>query len=83
MFHVLWMIVVGFVAGLIARALMPGLDAMGFWMTAGLGIVGSFLGGFLSRAFSKPAEGAAFHPAGILMSIIGAIIVLWVARMLR
>jgi uncharacterized membrane protein YeaQ/YmgE (transglycosylase-associated protein family) len=83
MFHVLWMIVVGFIAGLIARAVMPGMDAMGFWLTAGLGIAGSFVGGLISRAFSKPAEGAAFHPAGILMSIVGAVIVLWVARMLR
>jgi len=83
MFHILWMIVVGFVAGLIARAILPGLDAMGFWMTTGLGIAGSFVGGLLSRIFSKPAEGSAFHPAGILLSIIGAIIVLWVARMLH
>jgi uncharacterized membrane protein YeaQ/YmgE (transglycosylase-associated protein family) len=83
MFHILWMIVVGFVAGLIARAIFPGLDAMGFWMTTGLGIAGSFVGGLISRVFSKPADGSAFHPAGILMSIVGAIIVLWVARMLQ
>jgi uncharacterized membrane protein YeaQ/YmgE (transglycosylase-associated protein family) len=83
MFHIIWMIIIGFLAGWIARALVPGVDAMGFWMTAGLGIVGSFVGGFLSRLFSKPEEGAVFHPAGILMSIIGAIIVLYVARMIR
>ncbi len=83
MFHILWMIIVGAIAGFIARALMPGLDVMGFWMTVGLGIVGSFVGGFLSRLFSKPADGAVFHTAGIIMSIIGAMIVLFVARMLR
>ena len=83
MFHIIWMIIVGFVAGLIARALVPGVDAMGFWMTSGLGIAGSFVGGFVSRLFSKPADGAAFHPAGILMSIVGAIIVLYVARLMR
>ena len=83
MLHILWMIIVGAIAGFIARAVMPGVDAMGFWMTTGLGIVGSFVGGLISRIFSKPADGSMFHPAGILMSIIGAIIVLWVARMLR
>jgi uncharacterized membrane protein YeaQ/YmgE (transglycosylase-associated protein family) len=83
MFHILWMIIIGFVAGWIASKIVSGVDQMGFWMTAGLGIVGSFVGGFLSRLFSKPADGAMFHPAGILMSIIGAIIVLYVARMMR
>lgn len=43
-----------------------------------LGIVGSFVGGFIGRLFSKPADGALFHPAGIIMSIIGALIVLFV-----
>ena len=83
MFHIIWMIIIGFIAGWIARAILPGADQMGFWMTAGLGMVGSFVGGFISRLFSRPADGAMFHPAGILMSIIGAIIVLYVARMMR
>ena len=83
MLHILWMIIVGFVAGLIARWLMPGADAMGFWMTAGLGIVGSIVGGLIARLFSKPADGAMFHPAGFLLSIVGAIIVLWAARMIH
>lgn len=83
MFHILWMIVLGFIAGLVARWVVPGVDQMGFWMTTGLGIVGSFIGGFLSRMFSRPADNSTFHPAGILMSIIGAIIVLYVSRFLR
>lgn len=83
MFHILWMIIIGFVAGWIASKIVPSVDAMGFWMTTGLGIVGSFVGGFLSRLFSKPADGAMFHPAGIVLSIIGAIIVLYVGRMIR
>ena len=83
MFHIIWMIIIGFVAGWIARAIVPGVDAMGFWMTAGLGILGSIVGGLASRIFSKPADGSMFHPAGILLSIIGAIIVLYVAKMLR
>jgi uncharacterized membrane protein YeaQ/YmgE (transglycosylase-associated protein family) len=83
MLHILWMIIIGFIAGLIARAVMPGIDAMGFWMTTGLGIVGSVVGGLIGRMFSKPADGSAFHPAGLIMSIIGAMIVLFVVRMIR
>ena len=83
MFHILWMIIIGFLAGWIARAIVPGVDAMGFWMTTGLGIVGSIVGGLVSRIFSKPADGSMFHPAGILLSIVGAIIVLYVAKMMR
>ncbi|MFS8086661.1 MAG: GlsB/YeaQ/YmgE family stress response membrane protein [Acidobacteriota bacterium] len=83
MFHIIWMIIIGFLAGWIASKFVAGIGHLGFWMTTGLGIVGSFVGGFLSRLFSKPADGAVFHPAGILMSIIGAVIVLYVARMIR
>ena len=83
MFQIIWMIIVVFVAGLLARAMLPGVDQMGFCMTSGLGIVGSFVGGFISRLFSKPAPGTSFSPAGIVMSIIGAMIVLYVARLLR
>ncbi|MBK7470595.1 MAG: GlsB/YeaQ/YmgE family stress response membrane protein [Betaproteobacteria bacterium] len=83
MLSILWMIIIGFIAGAIARWLLPGVDAMGFWLTTGLGIAGSFVGGLISRVFSKPADGSAFGPAGIIMSIVGAMIVLYVARMMR
>ena len=46
-------------------------------MTAIIGIVGSIVGGLVARLFSKPAPGTPFHPAGFLMSIIGAILVLF------
>jgi uncharacterized membrane protein YeaQ/YmgE (transglycosylase-associated protein family) len=74
------MFIVGIVVGLIARAIMPASEAshMGLIMTGILGIVGSFVGGFIARLFSKPPEGSPFHPAGILMSIVGAIVVLFV-----
>jgi uncharacterized membrane protein YeaQ/YmgE (transglycosylase-associated protein family) len=71
------MFIVGIVVGLIARAIMPA-SHMGLIMTGILGIVGSFVGGFIARLFSKPPEGSPFHPAGILMSIVGAIVVLFV-----
>ena len=78
MLHIIWSIIVGFFVGLIARAVLPGDNAMGFWMTSIVGIIGSVVGGLIARIFSKPKDGAFFHPAGFILSIIGAIIVLLV-----
>ena len=78
MFHLLWMFLVGLVVGAIARFIMPGTENIGILMTAVLGIAGSFVGGFIARIFSKPADGALIHPAGILLSIVGALILLYV-----
>ncbi len=83
MFHILWSIIVGFVVGWIARAVVPGINAMGFWMTAGLGIAGSIVGGLVARIFSRPAEGSKFHPAGFIMSIIFAALLLWGWKMMH
>jgi uncharacterized membrane protein YeaQ/YmgE (transglycosylase-associated protein family) len=77
MVHVIWQIIVGFVVGLVARAVMPGAQGMGLIMTTVLGVVGGVLGGFIGRLFSKPEPGSAFHPAGFIMSVIGAVIVLF------
>jgi uncharacterized membrane protein YeaQ/YmgE (transglycosylase-associated protein family) len=80
LFHLLWMLIVGLVVGAIARWLMPGVENMGWLVTALLGIAGSFVGGFIARLFSKPADGAIVHPAGIILSVIGAMILLFVAH---
>jgi uncharacterized membrane protein YeaQ/YmgE (transglycosylase-associated protein family) len=77
MLHYLWMFIVGIVVGAIARLLMPGAEHLGLVLTGIVGVVGSFVGGFISRLFSKPADGALVHPAGIVMSIIGALLVLY------
>jgi len=76
MLHILWSIIVGFIVGLIARALVPGAQHMGFLATSVLGIVGSLAGGLLGRLVSRPRDGAAFHPAGFFLSIVGAIVLL-------
>ena len=81
--HILWSIIVGFVVGLCARALLPGADHIGLPLTIVVGIAGSWLGGFLGSLISKPAEGAKFHPAGFLMSIVGAIVVLYAFRLMQ
>jgi uncharacterized membrane protein YeaQ/YmgE (transglycosylase-associated protein family) len=77
MLHIIWSIIIGFIVGLIARAIMPGTQHLSFIMTTLLGIGGSILGGLIGRLFSKPAPGTPFHPAGIIMSIIGALILLF------
>ena len=82
MFHLLWMFIVGLVVGAIARFLMSGAENMGWIMTAIVGIAGSFIGGFIARLFSKPADGAIVHPAGLVMSVIGALILLFVVKKL-
>ena len=78
MLHIIWYIIVGFIVGLIARAVMPGAQHLGFIMTTLLGIAGSIAGGFIGRLFSRPEPGSAFHPAGFIMSIIGAILLLFI-----
>jgi uncharacterized membrane protein YeaQ/YmgE (transglycosylase-associated protein family) len=81
--HVLWSIIVGFFIGLVARAILPGADKMGFIATTVLGILGSVAGGFAGRLISKPEEGSKFHPAGFFMSVLGAIVLLLVWRFVR
>ncbi len=82
--HIVWSVIVGFVVGLLARAIMPGADHMGFIATSVLGIVGSFVGGFLGSLIWKPKEGQAlFHPAGFFLSVMGAVIVLFVWHRLQ
>jgi uncharacterized membrane protein YeaQ/YmgE (transglycosylase-associated protein family) len=78
MLHFIWYIIVGFIVGWIARAIMPGAQHLGFILTTLLGIGGSIVGGLIARVFSKPEPGATFHPAGFIMSIIGAIILLFI-----
>jgi len=78
MLHILWSIIVGFIIGLIARSIMPGAQHMGFILTTVIGIVGSLVGGFIARLISPPKEGQPVHPAGIILSIIGALIILFV-----
>ena len=83
MLHVILYLITGFVVGLLARALLPGGDQMGLVATTVLGIVGSVVGGFIGRIVKKPEPGSAFHPAGFLLSIVGAIVVLMLWRMVR
>jgi uncharacterized membrane protein YeaQ/YmgE (transglycosylase-associated protein family) len=77
MFNILWWIISGFVVGLLARAILPGVQHMGFIRTTLLGIAGSLLGGVFGALISRRKEGQRFHRAGFILSLIGAIIVLF------
>jgi uncharacterized membrane protein YeaQ/YmgE (transglycosylase-associated protein family) len=78
MLHIIWSIIVGFIVGWIALKIMPGVQHLGFIATTLLGIAGSIVGGLIARIFSKPAPGSAFHPAGFILSIIGALILVFI-----
>ena len=72
---------IGIVAGFIARLLVPGRDPMGFWGTVALGVVGSFVGGFLGYViFGEDLDQGAIQASGIIGSIVGAVIVLLIYR---
>ena len=75
------MLIIGIIAGFLARLLVPGRDPMGFWATVLLGVIGSFVGGFLGYLiFGHDLDEGALQPAGIIGSVIGAIIVLLIWR---
>lgn len=71
----IWTIIIGFIAGLLARAIKPGNDAMGWIMTIVLGIAGSFVGGFIASALNIGTNGGFMNLA---FSVIGAIILLFI-----
>jgi uncharacterized membrane protein YeaQ/YmgE (transglycosylase-associated protein family) len=75
MLHLLWYIIVGLIAGFVAKSVMH-MHMTLLW-TIVLGVVGSIVGGLVTHVFLRPKEGAQFHPAGIIFSILGALLVLF------
>ena len=77
----LYLLVIGLVAGFLARLLVPGDDSMSIGATIILGIVGSFIGGLLGWAiFGTDLSDGAIQPSGIVGSVVGAVIALLVYR---
>lgn len=76
---IILLLIVGAIAGFLARAIVPGRDSMGIVPTIVLGIIGSFVGGFLGALiFGKDALDGLLQPSGIIGSIIGAVVALLV-----
>ena len=73
MLLVVWTIIIGFVVGLIARAILPGRDEAGVLVTTGLGISGALFGSMLGRALGMYGPG---DPVSLVMSILGAVVIL-------
>ena len=78
--NLVWTLIIGLLIGAVAKLLMPGNDPGGFIITILLGIAGSFVAGYLGRTLGLYGDGAA---AGFVMSVVGAMALLLVYRMLR
>jgi uncharacterized membrane protein YeaQ/YmgE (transglycosylase-associated protein family) len=79
-FSIIGAIIIGFFAGLIARAVHPGDDKAGFWLTVGIGIAGSLLATVLGQLLGLYAKG---ESAGFIMSIVGAVLILFIFNLIR
>ena len=75
MFHLIWYIIVGLVAGYVAKSVMH--MHLSLTWTIVLGIIGSIIGGAVTHLFYPPSAGGRFHPGGLIVSILGAILVLF------
>ncbi len=78
--HYVWMAIVGFVVGLLARAIMPGTQSLGIILVTVLGIAGSFVAGLVGQALGWYQPGQA---AGFIVSVIGAVVLLFVVGKLK
>ena len=78
--HYVWMVVVGFVVGLVARAILPGTQSLGMILTAVLGIAGSFAAGYIGQALGWYQAG---QGAGFIGSVLGAIVLLVIVGLVK
>jgi len=80
MLSFIWMCIIGLIAGAVAKWIMPGKDPGGLLVTMLLGIAGALVAGYLGRAIGWYAEG---QGAGFIMSVVGAILLLAIYRMVK
>lgn len=81
MFSFLWWLIIGLIAGALARLILPGKDPMSLLATLVLGMAGSIIGGFVSSLIWGSDSG--FRRGGLLLSFLGAVFALWIWRMIR
>ncbi|HVG26329.1 MAG TPA: GlsB/YeaQ/YmgE family stress response membrane protein [Acidobacteriaceae bacterium] len=77
--HLIGTLIIGLVIGALAKLIMPGKDPGGIIVTIIIGIIGSFIGAFLGRAMGLYQPG---QPAGFIMSLVGALILLGIYRLI-
>lgn len=77
MWTIIAYIIIGVLGGAIAKAIMPGKQGGGFWMTALLGIIGALLGGFLGQFLIGKGFDEIFSIAGLICSIVGSLVILF------
>ena len=82
MFNIIGWIVIGFISGALARFFYPGAVEMGWIMTTVLGIAGSFAGGFIGSLFTREKDMGKLNAAGLVMSVVGAMALIFAARLL-
>ena len=80
MFHLIWYVLIGLISGVIAKSVMH-VHMTIFW-TIVLGIIGSIIGGGVTHMFSRPTN-ERYHPAGLIFSTLGAILVLFICYKLK
>ncbi len=80
MFHLIWYVLIGLIAGFIGKTVMHVHMTM-FWTTV-LGVIGSIVGGGVSHMFSRPTN-ERYHPAGLILSTLGAILILFICDRLK
>jgi uncharacterized membrane protein YeaQ/YmgE (transglycosylase-associated protein family) len=80
MLSLLWEAIIGLIVGAVAKLLMPGKDPGGIWITMALGIAGSIIATWLGQAIGWYQAG---QSAGFVMSVVGAVLLLFVYRLIR
>lgn len=78
----LWLLLIGLIAGWLARVIVPGPDPMAWWQTILLGVVGSYVGGFIGSLFGD-GDITDLNSAGIILSVVGAVVALLAYRMVK
>ena len=80
MFHLLWEAIIGLIVGALAKLVMPGKDPGGIFITMLIGVAGSLLATFIGSHVGLYREG---QRAGFLMSFVGAVVLLYIYRLIR
>ena len=75
MLHLLWYVIVGLIAGLVAKSVLH-LNMTLIWATV-FGLIASLFGGFVVHLFDRPKPESNYHPAGLIVSIVCAVLMLW------